>query len=187
VDKSQVSPLGELIRRQRELNALSMRQFAAMVGISNPYLSQIERGLREPSEQVIDAIARSLQLSVDTLYEAAGFVDDEDDDVPLPVVEAIRADPVLTGRQRQALIEIYEAFAAKNGQRLPRRRRRHRVADGSEDALDLEVFGEAAGPDPDLDPVVEPPSDAAGQPSGPATGTDAGAGVARDAGARRAP
>ena len=66
------SPLGEIIRRQRELQALSMRQFARMVGISNPYLSQIERGLREPSEQVLQGIADSLKTSVDVLYEQAG-------------------------------------------------------------------------------------------------------------------
>ena len=63
--------LGEVIRRQRELNELSMRRFAAMAGISNPYLSQIERGLRAPSERVVEAIARSLATSADALYEQA--------------------------------------------------------------------------------------------------------------------
>ena len=90
------SPLGEIIRRQRELQALSMRQFARMVGISNPYLSQIERGLREPSEQVLQAIADSLQTSVDVLYEQAGVPHDEDGAEPA-VIAAIRADPALTG------------------------------------------------------------------------------------------
>ena len=118
--------LGEIIRRQRELSALSMRQFAQMAGISNPYLSQIERGLREPSEKVLEAIARSLQVSSDALYEQAG-IGDEEPSAPPPLVEAIRADMVLTGRQRQALIEIYEAFAAKNGVVPPRRRRRARA------------------------------------------------------------
>ena len=117
--------LGEIIRHQRELSALSMRQFAQMAGISNPYLSQIERGLREPSEKVLEAIARSLQISSDALYEQAG-IEDEEPSAPPPLVEAIRADTVLTGRQRQALIEIYEAFAAKNGVAAPRRRRRAR-------------------------------------------------------------
>ena len=65
--------LGEIIRRQRELSALSMRQFADLVGISNPYLSQIERGLRDPSEKVLEGIAKSLQISVDTLREQAGM------------------------------------------------------------------------------------------------------------------
>ena len=120
------SSLGEIIRRQRELSALSMRQFAQMAGISNPYLSQIERRLREPSEKVLEAIARSLQISSDALYEQAG-IGDEEPSAPPPLVEAIRADSVLTGRQRQALIEIYEAFAAKNGVAPPRRRRRARA------------------------------------------------------------
>jgi len=70
--------LGEIIRRQRELSRLSMRQFAQLAGISNPYLSQIERGLREPSERVVDAIARSLETTADALYEEAGLVAEED-------------------------------------------------------------------------------------------------------------
>jgi transcriptional regulator with XRE-family HTH domain len=102
--------LGEIIRRQRELNALSMRQFAQMVGISNPYLSQIERGLRDPSEKVVDAIAQSLQMSADALYEKAGVSKDADK-ASSAVVDAIRADPALSSRQRSALIQVYEAFA----------------------------------------------------------------------------
>jgi transcriptional regulator with XRE-family HTH domain len=118
--------LGEIIRRQRELSALSMRQFAQMVGISNPYLSQIERGLREPSDRVVEAIAKSLETSAETLYEQAGLYAEEDAPDTEAVVEAIRADPVLTGRQRQALIQVYEAFAAQgtNGKKRPRRRAR---------------------------------------------------------------
>jgi transcriptional regulator with XRE-family HTH domain len=123
--------LGDIIRRQRELNALSMRQFAQMVGISNPYLSQIERGLRDPSEKVVEAIARSLELSADALYEQAGVAPDGDDAGEPAVVEAIRADPALTGRQRQAMIQVYDAFAAQ-GQRKPAgRRRRQREAEES--------------------------------------------------------
>lgn len=118
------SPLGEIIRRQRELNALSMRQFAQMVGISNPYLSQIERGLREPSDKVVEAIARSLEMSADALYEQAGMTTDEDEVEATPaVVEAIGADPALSARQRQALIQVYESFA-HGGRPPPRRRRR---------------------------------------------------------------
>ncbi len=111
--------LGEIIRRQRELNELSMRRFAEMVGISNPYLSQIERGLREPSEHVVDAIARSLELSVDALYEQAGIGEEGED---RGVSRAIAEDPDLTPRQRQALTDVYDAFVAQNGG--PRRRRR---------------------------------------------------------------
>jgi transcriptional regulator with XRE-family HTH domain len=110
--------LGEIVRRQRELNELSMRQFAAMAGISNPYLSQIERGLREPSEQVAEAIAKALRTSVDALYKEAGI----DEEQPASAVaEAVAADPDLTPRQRQALLASYEAFRTVNGR--PRRRR----------------------------------------------------------------
>jgi transcriptional regulator with XRE-family HTH domain len=110
--------LGEVIRRQRELAALPMRQLAAMVGISNPYLSQIERGLRAPSEQVLQAIAASLRTSADSLLELA-HSSAEPATVP-PVVTAIGADPNLTARQRQALVEVYTAMAEAT---LARRRR----------------------------------------------------------------
>jgi transcriptional regulator with XRE-family HTH domain len=102
------SALGDFIRRQRELSEVSMRQFADLVGISNPYLSQIERGLRAPSEQVVQAIADALKVSADSLYEQAGVP--RETDAPSNVVAAIREDSRLTGRQRQALIEVYEAF-----------------------------------------------------------------------------
>ncbi|MGZ8476422.1 MAG: helix-turn-helix domain-containing protein [Solirubrobacteraceae bacterium] len=114
--------LGEIIRRQRELNRLSMRRFAQMAGISNPYLSQIERGLREPSERVVDAIARSLQTSAEALYEEAGLFSEEDASLGA-VPEAIAADPALTPRQRKVMLEVYEAFVAA-GPAAPRRRRR---------------------------------------------------------------
>lgn len=100
--------LGEIIRRQRELAALPMRQLAAMSGISNPYLSQIERGLREPSEQVLHAIADSLKVSADELRGT----EEEDGSTQgtSAVLEAITADPDLTAQQRRALQETYEAF-----------------------------------------------------------------------------
>jgi transcriptional regulator with XRE-family HTH domain len=100
--------LGEIIRRQRELAALPMRQLAAMSGISNPYLSQIERGLREPSEHVLHAIADSLKVPTDTLR-----VTEEEEsgaDTPSAVLAAINADQDLTAQQRRALQETYEAF-----------------------------------------------------------------------------
>jgi transcriptional regulator with XRE-family HTH domain len=108
-------PLGEFIRRQRELQELSMRQLADLVGISNPYLSQIERGLREPSEKVLDAIAENLQLSADALNEHGGRGAGADADEEPAVVAAIRADPKLTARQRQALLEVYRAFVDRGG------------------------------------------------------------------------
>ena len=115
-----VPSLGEFIRRQREMSEMSMREFARLAGISNPYLSQIERGLRAPSEQVMQAIADTLKVSADTLYEHAGVHPEEDGESA--VLLAIRQDPRLTGRQRQALVQVYEAFAATAPQ--PSRARR---------------------------------------------------------------
>jgi transcriptional regulator with XRE-family HTH domain len=106
------SPLGEYIRRQRELQELSMRQLADLVGISNPYLSQIERGLREPSEKVLEAIADNLHLSADVLSEQGGRRGEAAGDEPA-VVAAIRADSMLTARERQALLEMYSAFVER--------------------------------------------------------------------------
>jgi transcriptional regulator with XRE-family HTH domain len=96
--------LDEIIRRQRELAELSMRQVAAMAGISNPYLSQIERGLRAPSEEVLRAIAESLNVSADLLRG------DEPPDGSADVIEAIQSDSDLTASQRRSLIEAYEAL-----------------------------------------------------------------------------
>ena len=87
-----------------------MRQFAELAGISNPYLSQIERGLRAPSEQVVQAIADALHTSADALYRGAGIRPESDGDSK--VIAAIRADAHLSGRQRRALIEIYRSFTS---------------------------------------------------------------------------
>ncbi len=129
-DRERTPPtLGDIIRRQRELAALPMRQLAEMVGISNPYLSQIERGLRAPSEQVLDAIARSLRTSADALFEQAASVEEEQPERSA-VLAAIDEDPDLTARQRQALVEVYLALT---GTTRARRRRPGRQQDtGSE-------------------------------------------------------
>jgi transcriptional regulator with XRE-family HTH domain len=121
--RSPLPPLGDIIRRQRELAELPMRQLAAMVGISNPYLSQIERGLRAPSEQVLEAIAQSLETSADALYEQATSLTPAAEPKP-DVVAAIDTDPDLTARQRQALIEVYHAMTEVT---VARRRRPHRT------------------------------------------------------------
>ena len=114
----QPSALGEIIRRQRELSELSMRQFSEMVGISNPYLSQIERGLREPSERVLQSIAVALRTTSDALYEQAGIeLEQPEADAP-SVTEAVKADPRLNAAQRRALLAVYQAFVES-----PRRRR----------------------------------------------------------------
>jgi transcriptional regulator with XRE-family HTH domain len=106
--------LGEIIRQQRELAELSMRQFAELAGISNPYLSQIERGLRAPSQQVVDGIAKALHSSADVLYEQAGMTPPGEEAADNAVLEAIAADHRLTARQRKALAEIYESFIASS-------------------------------------------------------------------------
>ncbi|MGH2892209.1 MAG: helix-turn-helix domain-containing protein [Solirubrobacteraceae bacterium] len=121
------SPLGEFIRRNRELSEYSMRQFADLVGISNPYLSQIERGLRAPSEQVVQSIADALKVSADTLYEQAGVAPDGDE--ASDTVAAIEEDPRLTPRQRRAMLEIYQSFTGISAR--PRRRRRADQADAA--------------------------------------------------------
>jgi transcriptional regulator with XRE-family HTH domain len=111
--------LGRIIRRQRELAELPLRQLAAMVGISNPYLSQIERGLRAPSEHVLDAIASSLRTTADALVEQADRSRAEAPATPA-VVQAIERDPDLTAKQRQAMLEMYTALTEAT---IARRRR----------------------------------------------------------------
>lgn len=103
-----VTALGDFIKRQRERQELTLRQLADRAGISNPYLSQIEHGLREPSERVLEALASNLQVSADVLYERAGKARGEEHGSA--VLAAIAADERLTRDQRQALIEIYESF-----------------------------------------------------------------------------
>lgn len=115
--------LGRIIRAQRELAELPMRQLAASVGISNPYLSQIERGLRAPSEAVLNAIAESLQTSVDRLYSDAGFVEldrQEGAGGPGDLQADIEAASELTAAQRRALVEIYRGFVDANTVRRAR-------------------------------------------------------------------
>ncbi|MGB5167411.1 MAG: helix-turn-helix transcriptional regulator [Acidimicrobiia bacterium] len=103
-----VPDLGAFIREQRTRSAMSVRKLADQAGISNPYLSQIERGLRKPSAEILMSIARALDIRTESLYERAGLLDD----VERPgVEEAIASDPNLTKPQKQALAEIYRSFA----------------------------------------------------------------------------
>src|SRR5579862_7163651 len=99
--------LGEIIRQQRELTEMSMRQFATLAGISNPYLSQIERGLRAPSQQVLDGIAKALKLSSDALYEQAGMRPPGTEPEDNAGLDAFAAGPRLSARERKALADIY--------------------------------------------------------------------------------
>lgn len=103
--------LGGFIREQRRLTHLSLRKLAELAGVSNPYLSQIERGLRKPSAEILQQIARGLSISAESLYVRAGILEDRDETVD--VVAEIRRDTTLSWDQRQALIRIYEAFRAE--------------------------------------------------------------------------
>src|SRR5215469_851823 len=105
--------LGEFIRRQRELAQLSVRQLADICGISNPYLSQIERGLRTPSSVILQALAKGLRLSAETLYAQAGIIDPKGDEEE-GVIKSVMRDPHLSPRQREILIDMYHSFRKVN-------------------------------------------------------------------------
>jgi transcriptional regulator with XRE-family HTH domain len=110
--RGQLTELGAFIRDQRERAELSMRELAKRANISNPYLSQIERGLHEPSVRVLTSIAGALELSAETLLRGAGLLGDgtDDEDRTASTEEAIRSDPRLTVEQRQALLTVYRSY-----------------------------------------------------------------------------
>ncbi|MDQ3308294.1 MAG: helix-turn-helix domain-containing protein [Actinomycetota bacterium] len=97
------------MHEQRRGARLSLRQLADQAGVSNPYLSQIERGLRRPSAEVLQQLAKALRISAETMYVRAGFLDPEDDQ-ERSVQLAVQADPGLTERQKQVLLDIYGSF-----------------------------------------------------------------------------
>jgi transcriptional regulator with XRE-family HTH domain len=109
----QLGSLGEFIAGQRRAAQLSLRQLAAQAGISNPYLSQIERGLRKPSAEVLQQLAKALRVSAETLYVRAGILDP--DDHPTTSVEmAVLADSAITERQKRVLVDVYTSFVKEN-------------------------------------------------------------------------
>lgn len=105
---TRVSDLGAYIRNQREGAKLSLRNLAKLAGVSNPYLSQIERGLRKPSAEILQAIARALSISSESLYVRAGIL--EERDVELDLEDAISRDVHLSEAQKTALVEMYRSF-----------------------------------------------------------------------------
>jgi transcriptional regulator with XRE-family HTH domain len=107
-----VKSIGDYIREQREQARISMRQLAQSAGVSNPYLSQIERGLRKPSADILQQIAKGLRISAEALYVQAGILEDRPADTG--VRSALLADAELSERQKQVLIEIYESFRKEN-------------------------------------------------------------------------
>ncbi len=113
-----VGSLGEYIREQRRNAQYSLRQLGEAAGVSNPYLSQIERGLRRPSAEILQQIAKALRISAETLYVQAGILDEREEG-DREVRTAIMADPAISDRQKRVLIEIYEAFRKENAQDGP--------------------------------------------------------------------
>ncbi|MGY9080812.1 MAG: helix-turn-helix transcriptional regulator [Actinomycetales bacterium] len=108
-----VSGLGSFIRDQRDQAQMSLRQLAKAAEVSNPYLSQVERGLRKPSAEILNRIAQGLRISAETLYVQAGILSDRSGEEI--VTTAIASDRTLTERQRTTLLQIYAAFQAENG------------------------------------------------------------------------
>lgn len=104
--------LGEFIREQRSVGQMSLRRLSELAGVSNPYLSQIERGLRKPSAEILQQIARALEISSETLYVRAGILDEPTDQVDL--IKEIRRDPNLSEEQKKSLVRIYESFRREN-------------------------------------------------------------------------
>ncbi|MES4901518.1 MULTISPECIES: helix-turn-helix domain-containing protein [unclassified Streptomyces] len=108
-----VGNLGEFLREQRRSARLSLRQLADAAGVSNPYLSQIERGLRKPSAEILQQLAKALRISAETLYVQAGILDERERD-GTETRSVILADPLINERQKQVLLQIYESFRKEN-------------------------------------------------------------------------
>ncbi|MEU4079684.1 helix-turn-helix domain-containing protein [Streptomyces venezuelae] len=108
-----VGNLGDYLREQRRTAQLSLRQLADAAGVSNPYLSQIERGLRKPSAEVLQQVAKALRISAETLYVRAGILDEKERD-ELETRAVILADPSINERQKQVLLQIYDSFRKEN-------------------------------------------------------------------------
>lgn len=140
--------LGEFIREQRSVARLSVRRLSDMAGISNPYLSQIERGLRRPSAEILQQIAKALRISAETLYVRAGILDPRD--VGGDLTEAILGEPDLSEDQKQTLLRIYLSFRRENGA-------------GPEDR----PVGPATPPVGPADPLTDPAARPAGEAASP--------------------
>ena len=130
-----VSSIGSYIREQREQAKISIRQLAQAAGVSNPYLSQVERGLRRPSADILQQIAKGLRISAEALYVQAGILDDKPGE--RTVTDAIMADTEITERQKQMLIDIYESFRKE-----VRADAEARAAEESQDRLDSESLAD---------------------------------------------
>jgi transcriptional regulator with XRE-family HTH domain len=134
--------LGEFIREQRRTAQISVRQLAKLAGVSNPYLSQIERGLRRPSAEIMQQIAKGLRISAEALYVQAGILDERV--VGGVVIDAIIADPTITERQKQVMVEVYDSFRKENLRRDADEAAASRAQASSASASVIEL-GDAAG------------------------------------------
>jgi len=117
-----VESLGDYLKEQRVASRLSLRQLAEQAGVSNPYLSQIERGLRRPSAEVLQQIAKALRISAEQLYIRAGIISPEEGvgaPAGISVELAVLSDPGLTERQKQSLLDVYSSFLALNAAANP--------------------------------------------------------------------
>jgi transcriptional regulator with XRE-family HTH domain len=144
---SALSELGEFIREQRRNAQISLRQLAQQTGVSNPYLSQIERGLRRPSAEVLQQIGNALRISTPVMYLRAGLLEAKESG---GVVAALASDDILNDRQKHIMLEIYETFRRENGAAAP-------VADAAADsAATARSSGQPTGADGAAHPVEEP-------------------------------
>jgi transcriptional regulator with XRE-family HTH domain len=130
VTSQKVADIGAFIRERRRQAQLSLRKLSELAGVSNPYLSQIERGLRRPSAKMLQAIAKALRVSAETLYVQAGLLDERTG--PAEVIRAILRDPGLTQRQREALASMYEQFRFETAERRSRRRQKMQAVAGGD-------------------------------------------------------
>ncbi|WP_432194215.1 helix-turn-helix domain-containing protein [Streptomyces sp. bgisy027] len=158
-----VGNLGDYLREQRRNAQLSLRQLADAAGVSNPYLSQIERGLRKPSAEVLQQVAKALRISAETLYVRAGILDAERDRDEVETRAVILADPTLNERQKQVLLQIYESFRKENGFGISVEADGHSVADGDADPTVVDavrsVGSEPGSPDPEVSGAGDARSD----------------------------
>ena len=115
VTDERLTELGRFIGAQRKRAQLSVRKLSELAGVSNPYLSQIERGLRKPSAEILQSLAKALSISAETLYVRAGILDEETPRARVDVPGEIARDPYLTDEQRGTLVHIYESFRTANG------------------------------------------------------------------------
>ena len=136
--------LGEFIREQRRIDRLSLRKLSEMAGVSNPYLSQIERGLRKPSAEILQQIARALEISAESLYVRAGILDEAD--LEHDLVAAIRRDTNIDEDQKKTLIHIYESFVAEREARTGVLRSASELPGGTAGRLDAPDPADAGSP-----------------------------------------